>query len=81
MVSLEVDRDDPVTRFATLLLVVGTGLLGLGLYRTTTYSCGPARAGCGDSFGFAFVLWGVPLVALSTVVLAGRIASQNLRDE
>jgi len=81
MALLEVDWTDPVTRFAVPWLVVGIGLVGVGLYRIGTYSCGPTPAGCGDSFGFVFVLWGVLLAALWTVVLVGRIAFRNLRNE
>jgi hypothetical protein len=81
MALLEVDWTDPVTRFAVPWLVAGIGLVGGGLHRIGTYSCGPDSAGCGDSFGSIFVLWGVLLAVLWTVVLVGRIVFRNLWNE
>lgn len=82
MVSFSLDWHRPVTRFAILWGVIGILSTGYGLYEMSTYSCEPtATTGCGDSFGFVFVLWGLPILGLVVTFLLVRLARQNLRDD
>lgn len=77
MVSFSLDWHQPVTRFAALWGVIGVLLTGYGVYKMTTYSC---TGECGDSIGFIFVLWGLPILGLVVVFLLGSLAYRNLRD-
>ncbi|USZ69822.1 hypothetical protein NGM10_17145 (plasmid) [Halorussus salilacus] len=81
MTALDWSRLRPVTKAAVFWVGTGLALALAGLADLLTDSCDPAGdAGCGEPFGFVLLLWGVPMVLVSGLVLVSRFARSSRDD-